>query len=47
MTRPHDMGGRFGDGPIPIKVKANVIIINGVSIAESILGLDNLLIDAG
>ena len=21
MTRPHDMGGRFGDGPIPIKVK--------------------------
>ena len=21
MTRPHDMGGRFGDGTIPIKVK--------------------------
>ena len=21
MTRPHDMGGRFGDGNIPIKLK--------------------------
>ena len=21
MTRSHDMGGRFGDGPIPIKLK--------------------------
>ena len=32
---------------IPIKIKAKVIIIKGVIIEGSILGLDNLLILAG